>query len=142
MVVLGGRLAADVLEEDARRYFSVYGTYGISVYATRGVSVEDLAQRPPLVRFAVLTIVRAGVLRSSGFSWSRRVPIPSTSRSLGTTSPEVSNQVRPGAMLCAGNQQAQAVVRVVAVDDDGQVHFSILPGSVAKNRHLLGRTVG
>ena len=45
-------------------------------------------------------------------------------------------------MLCAGNQQAQAVVRVVAVDDDGQVHFSILPGSVAKNRHLLGRTVG
>jgi len=27
-----------------------------------------------------------------------------------------------------------------AEDDDGQVHFSILPGSVAKNRHLLGRT--
>ena len=67
MVVLGGRLAADVLEEDARRYFSVYGTYVISVYATLGVSVEDLAQQPPLVRFAVLTLVRAGVLRSSGF---------------------------------------------------------------------------
>jgi hypothetical protein len=33
------------------------------------------------------------------------------------------------------------VVRIVAVDDDGQVHFSILSGSVAKNRHLLGRTV-
>jgi len=46
-----------------------------------------------------------------------------------------------GAMLLAGNSQAQAVVRVVAVDDDGQAHFSILPGSVAKNRHLLGRTV-
>ena len=30
-------------------------------------------------------------------------------------------------------------VRVVAVDDDGQVHFEILPGSVAKNRHLRGR---
>lgn len=50
-------------------------------------------------------------------------------------------RVRVGAMLLAGNQQAQAVVRVVAVDDDGQVHFSILPGSVAKNRHLLDRTV-
>jgi len=51
------------------------------------------------------------------------------------------DRVQPGAMLLAGNDQAQAVVRVVAVDDDGQVHFAILPGSVAKNRHLLDRTV-
>lgn len=50
-------------------------------------------------------------------------------------------RVRPGAMLLAGNDAGAAVVRVVAVDDDGQVHFSILPGSIAKNRHLLGRTV-
>ena len=49
--------------------------------------------------------------------------------------------VRVGAMLLAGNAQAQAVVRVVAVDEDGQVHFAVLPGSVAKNRHLLDRTV-
>lgn len=49
--------------------------------------------------------------------------------------------VRPGVMLLAGNPHGQAVVRVVAVDDDGQVHFTILPGSVEKNRHLLGRTV-
>ncbi len=49
--------------------------------------------------------------------------------------------VRPGAMLLAGNRQARAVVRVVAVDEDGQVHFSILPGPVFKNRHLLDRTV-
>lgn len=49
--------------------------------------------------------------------------------------------VRPGAMLLAGNRHGQAVVRVVAVDDDGQVHFTVLPGSVAKNRHLLHRTV-
>lgn len=49
--------------------------------------------------------------------------------------------VVPGAMLLAGNRYGQAVVRIVAVDDDGQVHFTILPGSVAKNRHLLGRTV-
>ena len=51
------------------------------------------------------------------------------------------DRVRPGAMLLAGNSQARAVVRVVAIDDDGQVHFAILPGSVAKNRHLLDRTV-
>ena len=44
-------------------------------------------------------------------------------------------------MLLAANRQAQAVVRVWAVDEDGQIHFSILPGSVAKNRHLLDRTV-
>lgn len=50
-------------------------------------------------------------------------------------------RVKPGAMLLAGNRFARAVVRVAAVDDDGQVHFTILPGSVEKNRHLLGRTV-
>lgn len=53
----------------------------------------------------------------------------------------VPERVRTGAMLLAGNTQAHAVVRIVAVDDDGQVHFAILPGSVAKNRHLLDRTV-
>jgi hypothetical protein len=50
------------------------------------------------------------------------------------------DRVRSGCMLLAGNGAAQAVVRVVAVDDDGQVHFAILPGSVSKNRHLLVST--
>jgi hypothetical protein len=50
-------------------------------------------------------------------------------------------RVVPGAMLLAGNRYGQAVVRIVSVDDDGQVHFTVLPGPVAKNRHLLGRTV-
>lgn len=27
---------------------------------------------------------------------------------------------------------------MVAVDDDGQVHFTVLPGAVEKNRHLIG----
>ena len=45
--------------------------------------------------------------------------------------------VKDGAMLLAGNWQATAVVRVLAVDDDGQVHFKILPGPTRKNRHLL-----
>lgn len=49
--------------------------------------------------------------------------------------------VRPGVMLVAGNRHAQAVVRVVAIDDDGQVHFSVLPGSLEKNRHLIGRAL-
>ena len=46
-------------------------------------------------------------------------------------------RVQVGRMLLAGNAQATAVVRVTAVDDDGQVHFAILPGPVSKNRHLL-----
>jgi hypothetical protein len=50
-------------------------------------------------------------------------------------------RIRPGVILVAGNRQAQAVVRVVAVDDDGQVHFTVLPGSVEKNRHLIGRAL-
>ena len=50
------------------------------------------------------------------------------------------DRVQPGAMLLVGNASAKAVVRVVSVDGDGQIHFSILPGSVAKNRHLLDRT--
>jgi len=60
-----------------------------------------------------------------------------------STLSEASNSagIRPGVMLVAGNHQAQAVVRVVAVDDDGQVHFIVLPGSVEKNRHLIGRAL-
>jgi hypothetical protein len=64
-----------------------------------------------------------------GFGWSTLVDARDPGR------------VSPGAMLLAGNRHAQAVVRVVAVDDDGQVHFAILPGSVEKNRHLIRRTV-
>jgi hypothetical protein len=41
-------------------------------------------------------------------------------------------EVRPGIMLVAGNRFGRAVVRVVAVDEDGQVHFTVLPGAVEK----------
>ncbi len=51
------------------------------------------------------------------------------------------SRVRPGAMLVAGNQHAKAVVRVVAVDEDGQVHFTVLPGSLEKSRHPIGRAL-
>lgn len=50
-------------------------------------------------------------------------------------------QVRPGVMLVAGNRLGRAVVRVVAVDDDGQVHFIVLPGALEKNRHLISRAL-
>ena len=49
--------------------------------------------------------------------------------------------IRPGVMLVAGNRQAQAVVRVVAVGEDGQFHFTVPPGSVEKGRHLIGRVL-
>ncbi|MGD9754387.1 MAG: hypothetical protein AB7W59_25630 [Acidimicrobiia bacterium] len=45
-------------------------------------------------------------------------------------------------MLLAGNKAARAVVRVVAVDDDGPLHFDVLPGPVSKNLHLLAATHG
>jgi len=44
-------------------------------------------------------------------------------------------------MLLAGNRYGPVVVRVRALDEDGQVHFTVVPGWVAKNRHLLDRTV-
>ena len=51
------------------------------------------------------------------------------------------SRVRRGAMLVAGNDQAKAVVRIVAIDEDGQVHFTVLPGSSQKNRHLISRAL-
>jgi hypothetical protein len=51
------------------------------------------------------------------------------------------SRILPGVMLVAGNRFGRAVVRVVAVDQDGQVHFTVLPGSVEKNRHLIGRAL-
>jgi hypothetical protein len=50
-------------------------------------------------------------------------------------------QARPGVMLVAGNRFGKAVVRVMAVDEDGQVHFTVLPGTLEKNRHLVGRAL-
>jgi hypothetical protein len=51
------------------------------------------------------------------------------------------SQIRPGVMLVAGNRYGRAVIRVVAVDEDGQVHCTVLPGSLEKNRHLVGRAL-
>jgi hypothetical protein len=67
VVVRGGDLDPAVLRADAERYHSIYGDYGLSVFATREVAVDELAQQAPLVRFEVLTLVRVGVLRAAGF---------------------------------------------------------------------------
>jgi len=64
-----------------------------------------------------------------GFGWSTLADARNPAR------------IRPGMMLVAGNRYAQAVVRVVAVDEDGQVHFAVLPGSLEKNRHLIGKAL-
>lgn len=57
-LVRGGDLDPDVLRADAVRYHSIYGAYGISVFAVRGVTVDELAQQVPLVRFDRLTLLR------------------------------------------------------------------------------------
>lgn len=56
-----------MLRADAERYHGIYGEYGISVFATRDATVDELAQAVPLVRFETLTLVRVGALRSAGF---------------------------------------------------------------------------
>lgn len=48
------------------------------------------------------------------------------------------DRVIPGALMLAGDEAATAIVRITAVDQDGQVHFEVLPESVEANRHLLG----
>lgn len=65
-VVRGGLLDAEVLRADARRMFAVYGLHGVSVFALRDAPLDELAQQPPLVRFAELTVFRVGVLRGAG----------------------------------------------------------------------------
>jgi hypothetical protein len=66
VVVRGGELRRELLEADARRAHAVYGTYAISVFAADGVTVDELAQAQPLVRFEQLTLMTVGVIRAAG----------------------------------------------------------------------------
>ncbi len=59
MLVRGGELDPGVLRADAQRYYSVYGSYGISVFAVRGATLDELAQQVPLIRFDRLTPIPA-----------------------------------------------------------------------------------
>ncbi len=47
----GGGLDSDVLRSDAEDYRVLYATNGLSVFAARDVTVDELAQQPPLIRF-------------------------------------------------------------------------------------------
>lgn len=51
------------LRADASRYHSIYGVYGVSVFAARDVSVDEPAQQPPLIRFDTLVLTTVGELR-------------------------------------------------------------------------------
>jgi hypothetical protein len=49
-----------------RRYHLLYGTYGISLFAVRGLTIDEMAQQVPLVRFDRLTLITAWELASAG----------------------------------------------------------------------------
>lgn len=66
VLIRGGTLDPAILRADAQRYHSVYGTYGISVFAALGVTLEELSQQVPLVRFAQLTLMNGRDLRRLG----------------------------------------------------------------------------
>ena len=44
IVIRGGALDAAALRADAERYHDIYGEYGISVFAARDATVDELAQ--------------------------------------------------------------------------------------------------
>ena len=66
VLVRGGDLAPDILSADAVRYYSIYGTYGISVFAVRDATVDELAQQVPLVRFGSLALLKVGDVLAAG----------------------------------------------------------------------------
>lgn len=67
IVIRGGDLDPATLRADAERYHAIYGEYGVSVFAARDATVDELAQQAPLVRFEILTLVRVGALLEAGF---------------------------------------------------------------------------
>ncbi len=66
VVVRGGDLDPEILLHDALRNHEIYGTFGISVFAARDLTVDELAQQAPLVRFERLAIVTVDALRALG----------------------------------------------------------------------------
>jgi hypothetical protein len=78
VVVRGGELDPEALRVDAVRNHSIYGVFGISVFALRDATLDELAQLPPLVRFAALTLISARAIRRAGLRLEppRRNPRP------------------------------------------------------------------
>jgi len=46
--------------------FDIYGTHGISVFALRGATIDELAQEAPLVRFPHFTVMTVRTIRALG----------------------------------------------------------------------------
>lgn len=66
VVVRGGELDPDGIRDDAVRTFRRFGEYGVSVLAVPSEEALDELARTTLLRFEVLTLVRAGTLRAVG----------------------------------------------------------------------------
>ena len=66
MLMRGGDLDPEILRADAARYYSIYGVYGISVFAVRDVTVGELAQQVPLVRFDRLSLLKVSDVLVAG----------------------------------------------------------------------------
>lgn len=66
VVVRGGELDAELLRAAAVRNHDIYGVYGVSVFALRGLSLDEMAQQVQLVRFDCLTVMKVGTIRSAG----------------------------------------------------------------------------
>lgn len=92
VVIRGGDLDPEILRDDALRNYHVYGVYGISVFALRGATLDELAQQAPLVRFDRLTVLTAGAIAAVGLRLDptgRNLPYATTT-SPSTTSRTVS----------------------------------------------------
>jgi hypothetical protein len=73
LLVRGGDLDTGILCKDAARYHSIYGVYGISVFAVRDATVDELAQQP-LVRFDRLTLLKVGNVLAVGMRLEPALP--------------------------------------------------------------------
>ena len=68
VVIRGGELDRLLLRDDALRNHAIYGVFGISVFALRDTTVDELAQQTPMVRFETLTLITVGALRAAGLA--------------------------------------------------------------------------
>lgn len=66
LILRGGDLDPSIIRRDAQRMFDIYGTYGISVFALRGATIDELAQEAPLVRFPHFTVMTVRTIRVLG----------------------------------------------------------------------------
>ena len=66
LILRGGELDPTILRADAQRMFDIYGVYGISVFALRGATIDELAQQTPLIRFPQFTVMTVGAIRAAG----------------------------------------------------------------------------